>query len=204
MLLGACAAPATQGLQQALAEMGTSTGEPVGWQQQLVYAERLESASGGSIAENSAINMWFRKAAESGESEALLHAGCYLDRRGVAASQEEARSFIRKAAEMGNPDAILALAKFTAFGIGGERSEKQALDLIRQAYTIYMSPETRAAYRRANAEVTKSEDVRRVRMLRRLNLLSCGPLIQAWAKRRGITIDEIPGIDLEGPLSRAR
>lgn len=177
------------------AQPTATTPDPTDWQGQLARAEELSWKSLNSKINDRAVSYWYRKAASSGASQALVQAGCYFYGRGTKANQEEARAMIRQAAELGDADAKLALAKLTAFGIGGPQNEQDALKLIREAYEIYRDPVTIAAFAKDNAAARAFNEIEKQRWYARLYTSSCGPSIQQWAEKRGIKIQDMPGID---------
>jgi TPR repeat protein len=183
------------GADDGHAQPTEATADPTDWQGQLERAEELRRKSPRSEANERAVSYWYRKAASSGASQALLQAGCYFYARRTKANQEEARGMIRQAAALGDPDAKLALAKFVALGIGGPQIEQTALKLIREAYEIYRDPVTIAAIAKANAAAKSDPRLADQRLWRRIYISDCGPPIQEWAKQRGIMIEDMPGVD---------
>lgn len=155
------------------------------WQEEISRAEKIEAAAGDDPNQLRAATSLYRQAAQSGDSEAQLLAGCHLFRRGAGIDQSEARALIRQSAEQKNPNAVFALAKFTAFGIGGDADETKALQLLNDARTLF-----RMQNQRQNGTPGMTPDVQLRRHLNRL----CGPDITAWAKQRGLEVAELPDV----------
>jgi len=121
---------------RVLAARAGADGEAQG---QFLFAILLDQGLGGPEQPENAV-IWYREAVKNGEKDALLAlAGmAFANRGGLSAS--DGRKFLITAAEQGAPEAMLALGRAFASGLGGVLDEEQAAHWFQSAASVGVNP----------------------------------------------------------------